>query len=402
MSKKGQIKEVPDNLKWEGESRLKFLKKKYDNRFGEISIYSQPNSNQKIFMKEKRVGDKATLQNEYNLALARMQLQHPNVMRMLGYSVSTEKGLCSTNYYLRRFFLYFDSDLRTEFAKRINKKKVFSDAELRLISDQIQQGLLETHVNGLIHGDVRPEMIGLVKDNKKVRVIQAVLLDRLFDESTPSKVQMNRMLNKKELFISPNLYKYINTKDKNKPMYGRQKNDFFGLGMCLLKVGFNNTPKLQRMYKPKGEFDEDRLINFNNEFKRLHGLDPVLCNNEQEYLGLQKIPVIIEEKKFMESTEETLVKPSNGQPPYKQIKVRRAEFAKTQEERDWRQISSWRTINTTIKEVSNRENVFQNEVQHEILVEPEKQDEVQHEILVEPEKQQNIVQVNAKMTRKFN
>jgi len=382
MKKTEQNNEVPENLKWDGESRLKFLKKKFDNRFGEISIYSQPNSSQKIFMKEKRMGDKNSLQNEYNLALSRMKLQHPNVMRMLGYSVSTEKGLCSTNYYLRRFYLYFDSDLRSEFAKRINKKRNFTDQELRLVSDHIQQGLLETHVNGLIHGDVRPEMIGLVKDSKRVRVKQAVLLDRLMDESSPSKLQMNRMINKKDLYISPELYKYINSKERNKPMYGRQKNDFFGLGMSLLLVGTNGVPKLQKMYQGKGKFNEELLIEMNNEFKRLHGLDSVLCSSEQEYLGLEKIPVVIEEKKFMESIEETLVKPSNGQPPYKQIKVRKAQFAKTQEKTNWRQISSWRTINTTIQEVSNREN-----------------DNVQHEILNFNNKEAAPVEVNAEIKR---
>ena len=386
MSKKDQNLEVPANLTWEGESNLKFLKKKHDNRFGEISIYLQPNSSQKIFMKEKRFGDKNSLQNDYNLALSRMKLQHPNVMRMLGYSVSTEKGLCSTNYYLRRFFLFFESDLRTEFAKRINKKKVFNDRELRLISDQIQLGLLETHVNGFIHGDVRPEMIGLVKDSKKINIIQAVLLDRLLDESAPSKAQMHRMLNKEELFISPQLYKYINTKDKKKPMYGRQKNDFFGLGMSLLKVGFKSTPKLQKVYKPKGDFDEDLLIHYNSEFKKVHGLDPVLCNNQQEFLGLQKIPVVIEEKKFMESVEETLVEPSNGQPPYKQVKYRRAEFSKKEGDPEWRRISSWRTINTAIKEVSRREN---------------KIEEVHHEILVMGKKTETPVEVQAEMTRKL-
>ena len=194
-------------------------------------------------------------------------------------------------------------------------------------------------------------MIGIMKDSSRTRVTQAVLLDRLYDNSNPSKLQSNRMVNKKNLFISPELYGYINTKDKSKTMYGRQKNDFFGLGMSLLQIGTNNRQKLQQVYKPKGQFDHTLLGQFMSDFDRLHGLDPVLCKSESEYLGLKKAPVNVEERKFMEKSEETVVHPSNGQPSYKQTKVKKAEFAKNQQETQWRQISSWRTVNTTYQDI---------------------------------------------------
>ena len=367
-------KEIPDNLKWRGEDDLKLLKKTNDSRFGPISIYGNPMNKQKVFMKEKKYSDKASLHSDVEAAEQRLKIQHPNIVRMMGYSISTEKGLCSTTYYLRLFYLFFETNLRSEFAKRLNKKKVFTIQELRLISDDIQRALLETHVNGRIHGDVRPEMIALIKDEKRTRVVQAVLYDRLFDDSQPAKYQAQRMLNKKPLFISPQLYSYINTKKKEKPMYGRQKNDFFGLGLSLIHVGVNNGPKLQNMYKPKGEFDNNALIQYSNDFSRLHGLDPMLCNSVNEYLGLKMPELVIEETKFMETIEETEVQPSNGQPPYKQIKVKKAKFKRKEGEKNWNQVSSWRTVNTSFQELipKNEEtNIFT---------------------------RQNVVQVNAKVS----
>lgn len=367
---------MPENLKWPGEADLKLIKKKFDNRFGDISIFLHKKTQQKIFMKEKRFNDKISLENEYNLTLNRSKLQHPNILQMLGYSVSTEKGLCSTNYYIRQFYAYFERDLRSELAKRITKKKVFSDQELRLISDKIQEALLETHINGLIHGDVRPEMIGVAKDLNRTRVVQAVLLDRLHDDSNPSKLQTKRLVNKQNLFISPELYTYINKKDKSKTMYGRQKNDFFGLGMVLLQIGTNNRQKLQQVYMGKGQFDHRLLNSFVNDFERVHGLDLTLCNSVREYLGMQKKtvviekkPVVAEQRKFMESFEETVIQPSNGQPAYKQIKVRKAEFAKSQQESYWRQISSWRTVNTTFQEVVSQP-VFHKKQEVEVMSRP--------------------------------
>ena len=349
MSKSKPTKEIPDNLKWRGEDDLKLLKKTNDKRFGPICIYGNPINKQKVFMKEKKYSDKASLHLDVEAAEERLKIQHANIVRMMGYSISTEKGLCSTTYYLRLYYLFFETNLRSEYAKRLNKKKVFTIQELRIISDDIQRALLETHVNGRIHGDVRPEMIALIKDEKKKRVVQAVLYDRFFDENQPAKYQTQRMLNKKPLFISPQLYSYINTNKKEKPMYGRQKNDFFGLGLSLIHVGVNNGPKLQNMYKPKGEFDNNGLIHYSNDFSRLHGLDPTLCNSVNEYLGLKMPELVIEETKFMETIEETEVQPSNGQPAYKQIKVKKAKFKRKEGEINWNQISSWRTVNTSFQ-----------------------------------------------------
>jgi serine/threonine protein kinase len=312
-------------------------------------------------MKERRFSDKASLEDAYVAALNRLKLQHPNILRMLGMSNSTERGLCSTNFYLRLYFVYFENDLRSEYAKRLTKKKVFSDNELNIISENIQMGLLETHVNGLIHGDVRPEMIGLVKDPKTRVITQAVLLDRLIDTSSPSQVQTTRMLNKQPLFVSPELYKYINIKDKSKQMYGRQKNDLFGLGMCLLQVG-TNKPKLQNMYQSEGEFDRVLMSNTANQFARIHGMHPQLCNSVNEYLGLQVAAIPIEERRIMERVEHTQVNPSNGQPPYKQVKVKNAEFIKKKDDKDWMQVTSWKTIKTTIEENETEEIVH-----HQIL-----------------------------------
>ena len=343
--------EIPDNKKWIGEDDLKLLKKTIDSRFGEISIYSNPSNKQKVFMKEKKYNDKNSLHLDVEIAEARLKIQHPNLVRMMGYSISTEKGLCSTTYYLRIFYLYFETNLRSEFAKRVNKKKVFTIQELRIISENIQQALLETHVNGKIHGDVRPQMIGLIKDEKRTRIVQAVLFDRLFDQNQPSQLQKQRMLNKKALFISPQLYSYINTKKKDKPMYGRQKNDFFGLGLSLLHVGVNNGPMLQKMYKPKGEFDNNMLLQYSNDFSRLYGLDKTLCDSEFEYLGLKMQELNVVETKYKETIEETQVVPSNGQPPYKQIKIKKAKFTKSPEDQDWNQASSWKTIKTTFQNI---------------------------------------------------
>ena len=66
---------------------------------------------------------------------------------------------------------------------------------------------------------------------------QFKLLDRLNDPSPIERAQINNLMNNKEIFMSPQLYKRINTKGRKKPPYNRQKNDLFSLGMSIISAG---------------------------------------------------------------------------------------------------------------------------------------------------------------------
>lgn len=277
---------VPENLPWKHEKNLKYVNKRHDIRFGDVIIYKDETTQRKVIKKEKKSGDKSKLTQDVMLAQERMKLQSLFIQKMLGWSVSTEKGLCSTNHYVGMFFDYPSSDLRNEVAERKKKKLGMSDGELSNIVSNSLRGLDYIHSRGLAHGDIRPELIGCERDKGSKSVGHSALLDRLADQSSVERVQTNRMINKKQMFMSPQLFKLINTKGKNKPLYNRQKNDLFALGMTILSAG--NGSSVNNCYIKGGDFNQDKLNEHKKKFNEKYQRNPDLCRVVSDLLQIDE------------------------------------------------------------------------------------------------------------------
>jgi len=276
MSQRSKKQKVPENLKWEGEKNLKFAAKRHDKRFGDISIYNNTRTNQKVMCKEKASGDMKQFGRDVNTARQRMSMQNQYLHKMLGWSTQTKKELCSTHHYVKMFYEYPDSDLRNETAQRKKNKTVLSERELSNATSNALNGLSYLHNKKLAHGDIRPQLISAKRMNSGQEVNKFELLDRLADPSPLVKCQINNMMNNKELFMSPQLWRHINTKGKKKPPFNRQKNDLFALGMSMLSAG--NQSSMKNCYKKGGKFDANALNTHLANFNQRYGQNPSLTN----------------------------------------------------------------------------------------------------------------------------
>ena len=239
------------NKKWDLEGQYSVLRKSNDPRFGEITLLKNKSSNDLIFAKEKLVTSKQQASNDIRDLKSRIALNHKNLHRLLGYSTAVQKELCSTNYLTKAYYEFPKSDLQKEVNDKNQSGADFSGADLFIIGGQSIHGLNHLHKLEISHGDVRPLNIGYNRDSKEVQI-----LDRLNDPSPLEKLQTNNIINKKELYISPEVYKKLQGKDKTLK-YDPFKNDLYSLGLTLLASG--NKESIQDVYKPNGDFDHDKL-----------------------------------------------------------------------------------------------------------------------------------------------
>ena len=314
MSKRTKKLDIPENMKWEGEKNLKFIAKRHDKRFGDISIYQNNRTNGKVMCKEKASGDKTQFGKDVNIARQRMSMQNQYLHKMLGWSTQTKKELCSTHHYVKMFYEYPGSDLRNETAQRKKNNSKLSENELSNATSNALNGLDFLHSKKLAHGDIRPQLIGANRMNSGQEVNKFELLDRLADPSPLVKCQINNMMNNKELYMSPQLWKHINTKGKKKPAFDRQKNDLFALGMSVLSAG--NQASMKNCYKKGGNFDANalntHLKNFGDKYGHNRSLTNVVsslvtldeANRPTTNLMLQRNPVETVETFHHKSIEE--------------------------------------------------------------------------------------------------
>ena len=260
--KQGQAPELSEdeyNKKWDQEGQYQFVRKSNDPRFGEIQVYKKKGSNEFIFSKEKMTSAKSTAAVDIRELKSRMMLNRPNLQKMLGYSTSVKKELCSTNYFTQGFYEFPKSDLSKENSARVQGGNPYSEQELSHISSQALNGLSSLHQQKITHGDIRPQYLGYNKEAGDVQI-----LDRLADPSPVEKTQASHIVGgKSPLYISPELYKKLQGKDRV-VKYDPFKNDLYALSLSVLESG-NGRP-IKDIYNTNGSIDQGKLDGHLNDF----------------------------------------------------------------------------------------------------------------------------------------
>ena len=300
--KKQKVVALPDDefkRTWADERNYKPLKKLNDPRFGEITVVKNPQTNEVLFVKEKLASSKNEATEDVNYLKQRLNLNHPNLLRLVNYTTDVKKELCSTHYISKAFYGFPRSDVYKEGLERKKGGADFSHIELTHLVYQSLNGLEKVHSHGYAHGDIRPQLIGQDRS-----VNNFTLLDRLGDQTNFEKCQSNNIVNNKEIYMSPELYKKLKGKDK-KIIVNAQKNDIFSLGMSVLDAGGDQD--VRKVYKSDGELDQlvlnERIMDFDNKHS---ANNPFLCNVVKTLLiqDPEERPAIRDLKESMPSYDE--------------------------------------------------------------------------------------------------
>lgn len=264
------LSEAEYNQAWAQEKQFKVLKRYNDPRFGDITVIKS-NSNQVLLVKEKMSSSKNEATEDINYLKKRMDLNHPHLMKLVGISSSVNKELCSTTFIVKGFYEFPRTDAFKELSERKKIGQDFNHVELTHFIYQALAALHNVHHRSLAHGDIRPQLIGYDKANNHFDI-----LDRLSDASLIDRYQINQIVNNRELYLSPELYKKLKGKDKN-AAFDHMKNDIFALGLTLLYLGTSESP--QNIYKSDGEIEHrylhEHVMNFDIKF---NDQNPFLCN----------------------------------------------------------------------------------------------------------------------------
>lgn len=254
---------------WQREKLLKLVRSINDPRFGSVDVVKDTN-NHILFTKSHIASSKAEASDELTYLRLRTELNNRHVLRLVGYSSLINKDLCSTTYYIKAFYEFPKTDLFKENYERNKKSQDFSASDLAHIAYQTLSALHNLHVKDIVHGDIRPMLIGYDRSHNHYE-----LLDRIIDPSPLERCQSNHIVNNKELYMSPELYKKLKGNDKM-IIFDPAKNDIFALGLVILNLGIRKS--VQNIYLPSGEighrFLQEHVMNFDLKY---NAESPFIC-----------------------------------------------------------------------------------------------------------------------------
>jgi len=271
-AKKAVLPDAEFNKTWDQEQNYKFVKKFNDPRFGEVSIVKNPANNSVLMVKEKMASSKNEASDDISNLKSRLNLTHPNMMRMVNYTTSVKKELCSTHYLTRAYYEFPKTDVQKEITDRKKALTDFNDRELTHMMYQSASGLQNLHSKNMVHGDIRPQLIGYDKAANHYQI-----LDRFSDPTPLERCQTNNIVNNKDLYLAPQLYKKLKGADK-KITYDSQKNDIYALGLSLLHAGTFDS--MQDTYLPNGTINKSKLDGHLQELDNKYAAkNPILCQS---------------------------------------------------------------------------------------------------------------------------
>lgn len=290
------IKKVEEKLKPEDFNKASLMEKQYksmgplkgDKRFGDVTILKNETNNSKVFVKEKVSSNEAEATKDINSLKKRMDISHPNIQKLHDYSTSVKKEWCSTFYLSKGFYELPENDLAKEIAKRKKINTPFTHKELTHMAFQLTHGLNYLQSRNLSHGDIRPSFVG-INDSKG----EYKLLDRLENPEPVQNLYKNYLMRgNSDLYLSPELLKQIQSKNKTEVPVDKHKNDSWALGMTLLEAA--NLESVQNVYSnpenPKvKEFNAENLENNLRKMEDRYGNEnPLFCGIVRKYLEVDE------------------------------------------------------------------------------------------------------------------
>ena len=252
------------NQKWEHTNEYQVYKRLNDRRLGEGTVLKHLKTGELIFLKEKLSSNRNEASNDLRELRARVNLNSPYLQRLLGYSSAIKKELCSTSYITQGYYEFPPQDVNQSLEAHKRDLTAPAAADLhQLLSDTVAAAD-NLHSKNITHGDIRPEYVMIAKkESVQPGQPRYRLIDRLADPSPLEKAQANNIVNRKDLYISPELWKKLQGKDKTLK-FSANKNDVYAVGLTTLYYGLQDS--VQDLYQPNGDFNQTRLNEHLNNF----------------------------------------------------------------------------------------------------------------------------------------
>lgn len=291
---------------------LKELNPFKDKRYGNVTLFVDPNSEMYFTRKEKVFKSKTQLSEVASQINKRVNNPNLYFVAPLTYEYDEIMGKDSTKKMpvLKLFMPFPEENLETELVERIKIKKPFNNKEITYLMYDLLHGFYHLQFLGFSHCKFGPEFVA------KTTTGYAILDDPLHYPFDPIDLKK-----KKDWYLSPEAYKTALMGRKAGKDYSLVKADVFGLGLVILEAAIQMNVDEIYGHPSEKELDLDALNHLIEILKARYPENNLLVSTLKKMLTVSKE----QRPDFFEMFDRM--------PPYEMIKNYFENLPMTQEER---------------------------------------------------------------------
>ncbi|KRX04683.1 Protein kinase-like domain [Pseudocohnilembus persalinus] len=219
-----------------------------DPRFQDIQIYRENGGDGQVFLKSYWCSSEEDYHNFIKYCNQRINNPHKNVLKLIGFTQSSENQLCGDFSKITGYYEYYSHNLERELDRRHTRSEFFNEQEIwfllesivsvgaflegknlhQYIQQNVQQIIFLNSAQNKVHGDIRPNNIFLTNEGF-VKLADPQLVR---DEKN---AYIKAFQYGEQTYLSPQLMKALQNREIQ-PTHNQVKSDVFSLGMTMLEV----------------------------------------------------------------------------------------------------------------------------------------------------------------------
>lgn len=228
---------------------------------GEAYIIENQSSRERFLKRVRKINEKGEVQTAIGNLQRQLDLRHPNILRLVDFSVGVDKGLCSTTYLIYEFFEQPAESLRAVIRKGLATGGLSHTDLTHMLYQQVEAGC-HLQLHGHFHGDITPD--NLFYDFRTSQCKQIQTAEHLSNLKAIKAIKKKRIDALDTLYVSPTVFEALRKGQMDFPI-DFQREDPFSLGMVILEAGLGES--VQTVYPRKGMFDRAELGRLTEKFK---------------------------------------------------------------------------------------------------------------------------------------
>ena len=219
-------------------SELKFVSKKEDPRYGQISLFENKTTGEIVVYKEIISKSTTEFKKEIENLAARCgegqtsgskNLDTPNIVKVIGFATQTHDNLCSNFYKIALVTEYIEQDLETEIEAKKKAKEFYTEEKIWQLLESLVSALSAMHRENITANDIKPISVFVTKDGV-YKLADPVLVS---SHSAPGYFQRLSGYDDVRPYLSPELLKGLES-DEYYPKHDGFKSDIFAAGLTIL------------------------------------------------------------------------------------------------------------------------------------------------------------------------